>query len=1195
MKRKFIFLVMMCVFGLTGILNAQERQYRIKDNTLGMYLHVFNHDQHPDGSTGGVGVQEYAEDNNQIFTLEDAGDGTYYIKCITGHYIYCQKWNVDAFDASWGLKSPIGMNLENSEFYLMNGEKYFKLQEVNSVTYVFCDAPGTGNQNGGVAGTWSLVEIIAEDDVIPAAPANLVAEEVTHNSVRLSWDKGTDALTYNVYRNGTLIEENISVTRYTDNTVSPETSYTYEVESERFNENKSETRATLTVTTTATPPSHNIVFRLRDTYGDSWNGGYLEVYYNDVLQYTLTNENLNDNGNDSGVGGEEQTIVKNILEGTVVKVIYTPGSYAYENFFYIYYEDGSLINGEEQISGNGADSGGTQTFTFTVEATAPQAPRAPQLSVMGNSDIVEKEDVISFYWNKVAGADTYHVYKNGVEIDETTEQSYTISRENVLRGTVEFYVVAENEIGNSEPSNTLEFNVLGRGEIEVTVLNTKEEVLEGAIIELTNLDNYENIYDVTDENGKYTGSLVEGNYYITVSYDNYESYVNGNVEIEYQAERTLDVVLNPNIVFVATEDNNWTNENNWLKYPTATDNVTIAANAVISENDVVNVNDLTIEEGVSVTINGTLTVSGVIFNDGNIILNDGAQLFQNNDNVSATFNMIIKQPEAWTEENTEGWQFISSPFVDANVSSFVPLTGDYDLYKYDGTATEGEWVNHKAKNTGGSGEGGNTEFFFDFEEGTFEDMRSIDADEDGEEWYLSNDGSYGGIGGGYAINSSCYQWENLYPENYIVTTQKYAITETSIFSFCHIQVDAGYYHEYISVVISEDNVNFVPIYSYEYNSFLNDWREEIVELGEYAGEELYIGLCHHNCNGADATGIKVDNVRLSSGATRAIAGSFGIKFEEGRGYLASYEMEGTASLSGTLNPATTFNYEVSYNGEENPLANLHLLGNPFTFNMDWENVNVNGVYDGYATLNAAGDDYVYFTEGTIAVGDGFFVQAMGENPAIGYAKDVRGSKETSANINVIARGNAGEDNVIINFAGEGEGFRKLQGFNEDNARIFVENEGRHYGIANVEANATEVELSFVAAQMGNYTISLDVNGEFETVTLVDRFTGVETNMLLEDEYSFTATSNDNAKRFVVRLTNGQEPTANSQFVYQLGKELILSIEGSVQIVDMLGRVVYSNEHANAYNRINVADFNDATYVVRVVNEEGVKTQKVVIY
>ena len=256
------------------------------------------------------------------------------------------------------------------------------------------------------------------------------------------------------------------------------------------------------------------------------------------------------------------------------------------------------------------------------------------------------------------------------------------------------------------------------------------------------------------------------------------------------------------------------------------------------------------------------------------------------------------------------------------------------------------------------------------------------------------------------------------------------------------------------------------------------------------------------------------------------SGNFETTFEQGRGYMYSHQARTIVTLGGTLNPARTHEYEVSYTeGEGNELANLHLLGNPFTFNMDWAEVNVTNVYDGFATLNEAGDDYVYATEGTINVGDGFFVQATGSDPAISYEK-TRGSKETAANINVIARGIAGEDNVIINFAGEGEGFSKLQGFNKDKATVFVANNGRRYGIANVDENATEVELSFVASQMGNYSISLDVNGEFETVTLVDRFTGIETNMLLEDEYNFTATSRDNANRFVVKLDNRQQTTVS---------------------------------------------------------------------
>ena len=481
----------------------------------------------------------------------------------------------------------------------------------------------------------------------------------------------------------------------------------------------------------------------------------------------------------------------------------------------------------------------------------------------------------------------------------------------------------------------------------------------------------------------------------------------------------------------ADEDNDWSNVDNWVGgvLPTANDNVIVAAEAEANINGVVAVNNLTISKDAKLNVkSGTLTVNGTITDSnqyGSLYFEDGAQIFQNNEDVNAYFRMKVNNPTAWDESIMNGWQFISSPLLGADITSAATKydndyqPSDYDLYKYNGAA-ELEWVNHKS-------------------------------------------------------------------------------------------------------------------------------------------------------------------------------GNFETTFEQGRGYMYSHQARTIVTLGGTLNPARTHEYEVSYTeGEGNELANLHLLGNPFTFNMDWAEVNVTNVYDGFATLNAAGDDYVYATEGTINVGDGFFVQATGSDPAISYEK-TRGSKETAANINVIARGIAGEDNVIINFAGEGEGFSKLQGFNKDKATVFVANNGRRYGIANVDENATEVELSFVASQMGNYSISLDVNGEFETVTLVDRFTGIETNMLLEDEYNFTATSNDSQNRFVVRLVNRQQTTDNSQFVYQSGEELILSIEGSVQIVDMLGRVVYSNEHSNGSNRISVSEFNNAAYVVRVVNEEGVKSQKVVIY
>jgi hypothetical protein len=129
--------------------------------------------------------------------------------------------------------------------------------------------------------------------------------------------------------------------------------------------------------------------------------------------------------------------------------------------------------------------------------------------------------------------------------------------------------------------------------------------------------------------------------------------------------------------------------------------------------------------------------------------------------------------------------------------------------------------------------------------------------------------------------------------------------------------------------------------------------------------------------------------------------------------------------------------------------------------------------------------------------------------------------------------------------------------------------------------------------MGRYTISMKTNGEFDNLVLVDRFTGIETNMLLED-YSFTASGQQDHNRFVVRLSMNNNDVQKERFVYQSNNELIINGEGLVQIIDIMGRIVYTNE-INGISRVNVSNFYSATYVVKVVNENEVKTQKVVIY
>jgi hypothetical protein len=127
--------------------------------------------------------------------------------------------------------------------------------------------------------------------------------------------------------------------------------------------------------------------------------------------------------------------------------------------------------------------------------------------------------------------------------------------------------------------------------------------------------------------------------------------------------------------------------------------------------------------------------------------------------------------------------------------------------------------------------------------------------------------------------------------------------------------------------------------------------------------------------------------------------------------------------------------------------------------------------------------------------------------------------------------------------------------------------------------------------MGYYTINALTNADFANVTLVDRLTGIETD-ILTNSYTFQAMTDDKRDRFVLRIS---KEVVDDSFVYRSGNELIVNAEGKVQILDVMGRVVYNSDIVDDNHRINISAFNSAAYIIRVVNTNEVKTQKVVIW
>jgi hypothetical protein len=315
-------------------------------------------------------------------------------------------------------------------------------------------------------------------------------------------------------------------------------------------------------------------------------------------------------------------------------------------------------------------------------------------------------------------------------------------------------------------------------------------------------------------------------------------------------------------------------------------------------------------------------------------------------------------------------------------------------------------------------------------------------------------------------------------------------------------------------------------------------------------------------------------------------------FQQGVGYLASYEIETTATFKGTLNHEDSYVFELDDYDNNKNVGNFNLLGNPFSFNMDWSKVTSTNLVKGYAVVNEDGG-YEYSTTGKIEVGDGFLVKVSGEDPTMSYNARSRKTENESNFLNIVSSGKAGNDNVIIKLDGEQDNFPKLKNFNNDIALVYVTDNDIAYGIYNCNSEVQEVSLVFKASRMGEYNLHIEPNGNFDYVTLVDLYNGAETNMLTSS-YSFTAIPKENGKRFVLKFAKG-EGAAEDKFAFLSGNELIVETEGTVQIIDVMGRMVYSNDVTSDNNRIDVSKFNTAAYIIRLINDNGVKTQKIVVY
>ena len=259
----------------------------------------------------------------------------------------------------------------------MSGYKFYKNTDSGTANTALYANKSTGsaydqdyiNSNNGRGRTNSnQIKFTYESSASAEPPASvpeITSIEATHNSVTLTWGAVVNAKKYNVYTSTGDLVETVNTTSCTIEGLNDLTEYCYQVSAVNGEHETGKSAASCAITLEA-PETRNVVFVLHDTYGDSWNGGKLSIKVNGVDYKTLANENLDNISNNSNTGGETQTHTLTFNIGDEVTLAYTPGSYAGENNYHVYYDQ---ENGEEIFSGNGSENG--KTYTFTVSKALP--------------------------------------------------------------------------------------------------------------------------------------------------------------------------------------------------------------------------------------------------------------------------------------------------------------------------------------------------------------------------------------------------------------------------------------------------------------------------------------------------------------------------------------------------------------------------------------------------------------------------------------------------------------------------------------------------------------------------------------------------------------------------------------------------------------------------------------------------------
>ena len=312
------------------------------------------------------------------------------------------------------------------------------------------------------------------------------------------------------------------------------------------------------------------------------------------------------------------------------------------------------------------------------------------------------------------------------------------------------------------------------------------------------------------------------------------------------------------------------------------------------------------------------------------------------------------------------------------------------------------------------------------------------------------------------------------------------------------------------------------------------------------------------------------------------------ELEVGRGYLYWSELGNDITFAGEMRNADA-QYTLTANGT-GVLKGFNLIGNPFSQNITMDNIIGATLSGGYVLTKAGGWGA---TVDEITPCQGFLVQVDTETD-ITITKTPGSKSRANRDFIAFTIANSEYEDVTYALFENTNGLTKINHRNADIPMVYIPQNGTNYAIATMGDDTEMFNLNFKAMTTGQYTLRVDTKGNYNYLHVYDKLTGMDIDMLVEEEYNFIGSPRDAENRFIVRLNynaNIDGLSSSDIFAYQNGDDIIVNGNGELHVYDVMGRFV-AKYNVNGIQTI-AKPATTGVYILKMFGND-VKTQKIVV-